>query len=507
MTILRGAFRVIFELRSHSNKKHPLSIKMIRTILTLLFLSICVMATAIAQDNLVPNWNFETVDTCGAKNIPFPVSRYWFSPQATPIPLDTTCFYGVWWAGGKDTFGLNKSRGCYFETFGLFSQMLNISHHRAYLAVKLNQPLTIGQRYYFEMTFRTLDTVPDVNWITTDFTDGQDLAFTKEFPTYDWNQANSVMPLTPVLQHPLVTDYEWHKLKGCFTAQGGERFLIIGNFRDNATTRRVPTGKRSRTQFISSSFVVDNVVLTPVQMTLRDTAICANNTANGVVFDAKHPYLDSLQYRWHDGSTTPQYRATKTERVSVEITFDKNCVATAQANFRIIDATYRSKTLDTAICRSDTISLQAGTGLVGETIRWQNGATAPKITVRTEGVFLAEIRNACASWTDTFRIRMQNCGFEVFVPTVFSPNADNVNDLLQPFFKKDLPKMEAYEWQIFNRWGNLIFKSQNPTDFWDGTFQGQTCKPDVYVWTLVARLPLNGKIQTVRLAGEVNLVR
>ena len=457
-----------------------------------------------AQDNLVPNGDFEDTEACLSGQNTYPISRYWFNPQNRPIALDNPCFYGLWRTVTQGSFGLNGSKCGYFETYGHYPQ-LNISHHRAYMTIKLKEPLVKGQRYYFEMSFRILDTVPDLNWVTTDFTDGQQLAFSKDFPTYDWNIPNGFIPLVPVLSNDVVNDYNWHKLKGCFEAKGDEEFLLIGNFMDNSQTTRVPTGKKSRSLFAVSSHIADNVILVPVKVALKDTVVCKDQF---LTLNVGNKDIDSMRYLWHDGSTTPQYQASKTERISVQVIYPaENCVATGSMAFKVLGQDYKPIAFDTILCQNEKTTLTAGTGLVGETITWQNGSKDRTIDVNTEGVYVAHIKNQCATWTDTFRLSINHCGLEVFVPNAFSPNGDGVNDDLRPFFKTDFIKIESYDLHIYNRWGSLVFNSQNLNDGWDGTFRGKQCEMGVYIWTLRVRVSLNGKVQTKQLSGDVAIVR
>lgn len=458
-----------------------------------------------AQDNLVPNGDFEDTEACLSGQRTFYISRGWFSPQNNPISLVNPCYYGVYWAGGRDTFGINQSKSSSFETFGLFTIIQNVSHHRAYLATQLKEPLVANQQYYFEMSFRTIDTVPVLERVTTDFTDAQSIAFSTDFPTYDWDIPNNYIRLTPVLSHGLVKDYNWHKLKGCFRAKGGEKFIVIGNFRPNNETIRQPTGQISKTPFISSTHIVDNVILVPVVAALKDTAVCQGQS---VTINVENTMIDSVRYLWHNGTTTPQYQATKSERISVQVIYPaQNCIAYSGMTFKALGEGYKPIAFDTTLCQNEKTTFMAGTGLVGETITWQNGSKERIFTANTEGVYWARIKNQCASWTDTFHLRINHCGFEVFVPNAFSPNGDGLNDVLRPFFKSDFIKIENYDFRIFNRWGSLVFASQIPNDAWDGRLKWQACETGVYIWTLTVRLTLNGKVQTKQLSGDVAIVR
>jgi gliding motility-associated-like protein len=72
---------------------------------------------------------------------------------------------------------------------------------------------------------------------------------------------------------------------------------------------------------------------------------------------------------------------------------------------------------------------------------------------------------------------------EVFVPNVFSPNGDGVNDVFRPFFSS-LPVEAGYELLVFDRWGALVFETNDPLAAWDGRYLGELMANGVYVHTL-----------------------
>lgn len=80
---------------------------------------------------------------------------------------------------------------------------------------------------------------------------------------------------------------------------------------------------------------------------------------------------------------------------------------------------------------------------------------------------------------------------KVFVPNVFSPNEDNINDVLAVFAKSGI---RLGTFRVFSRWGELVFEKEGITandekQGWDGTFKGQPVNTGVYVWTLEVVLP------------------
>ncbi|MGC4102022.1 choice-of-anchor L domain-containing protein [Ferruginibacter sp.] len=80
---------------------------------------------------------------------------------------------------------------------------------------------------------------------------------------------------------------------------------------------------------------------------------------------------------------------------------------------------------------------------------------------------------------DEIKIKVYR-GPEIYVPNAFSPNGDGLNDLLKaiPVGIKDF-----HYFRIFNRWGNIVFATQNYTTGWDGKIKGGLQTPGTtYVW-------------------------
>jgi gliding motility-associated-like protein len=102
--------------------------------------------------------------------------------------------------------------------------------------------------------------------------------------------------------------------------------------------------------------------------------------------------------------------------------------------------------------------------------------------------------------TDTILMQiLKKPGF--YLPTAFTPNGDGLNDLLRPY----LVKMQSLRsFIIFNRWGQVLFRSTTYGEGWDGRFRGVDQDPGVYVWALEF-LNTDGVLQ--REKGTVTLIR
>ncbi|MBX3162904.1 MAG: gliding motility-associated C-terminal domain-containing protein [Bacteroidetes bacterium] len=89
--------------------------------------------------------------------------------------------------------------------------------------------------------------------------------------------------------------------------------------------------------------------------------------------------------------------------------------------------------------------------------------------------------------------------FTIFVPNIFTPNGDNLNETFKPVVRGQ----KEYRFQIFNRWGQKIFETTDINQGWDGTFRGELAKADSYVWKITV---VSAKEEKV-LNGTVNLER
>jgi len=89
---------------------------------------------------------------------------------------------------------------------------------------------------------------------------------------------------------------------------------------------------------------------------------------------------------------------------------------------------------------------------------------------------------------------------DIFVPTAFTPNNDGNNDIL---FVRGA-NLRSIEFQVFNRWGELIFESNDLNKGWNGSYQGKAVAPDVFTYQLRA-ICFDG--QDYYTKGNITLIR
>ncbi len=88
-------------------------------------------------------------------------------------------------------------------------------------------------------------------------------------------------------------------------------------------------------------------------------------------------------------------------------------------------------------------------------------------------------------------------GEKVFIPNSFTPNGDGLNDIFHPSIFRPC---EIYKLTIFNRWGQIVFESEDASAvYWDGWYQGEPMPQDLYVYLLRGE----GKV----INGTINIQR
>lgn len=97
-------------------------------------------------------------------------------------------------------------------------------------------------------------------------------------------------------------------------------------------------------------------------------------------------------------------------------------------------------------------------------------------------------------------VSVQEGSNNLFIPNIFSPNQDGNNDL---FYVRAFNAI-SLRFTIFNRWGETVFRSEDLSYGWDGTFKGQKCEAGVYFYAaeIVFR---NGEALSKK--GSITLLR
>jgi len=94
-----------------------------------------------------------------------------------------------------------------------------------------------------------------------------------------------------------------------------------------------------------------------------------------------------------------------------------------------------------------------------------------------------------------------------YIPNTFTPDGDNHNETFKPIFHSGFDPYD-YHLMIYNRWGGIVFESNNASYGWGGIYGIDNTKvvsEGVYIWTIDFKRKQND--ETIRVTGHVNLLK
>ena len=158
---------------------------------------------------------------------------------------------------------------------------------------------------------------------------------------------------------------------------------------------------------------------------------------------------------------------------------------------------------------SQTIFTYSSTAGINGTYTWyvdNNIYTGNEISIEwtQEGVHILNLHfisnNGCED-TISYVVNIISCeDVFLYVPNSFTPNTDGLNDM----FQVKGVNFENFNMMIFNRWGELLYETNDPLSGWNGTFKGNDCQQDVYVYVIRY---YNLKHIMYQKVGHINLIR
>jgi gliding motility-associated-like protein len=462
------------------------------------------------QDNLLPNPGFEEYIGCinNQSNDSVRMTHHWSNLIDTTMQPDSLCSEG-WAPYLKVQEAFKGEAAQYILTFyGIPGN--SAVNFRIYILAKLKKPLVKDNVYFFRMKTRCVYNT----LVGFAMTNNQGVAFSKTVPKIPDDKG--ALNIEAAIQSDKIIDTSWNEITGCFKANGGEQYAIFGNFKPNNTTliknltnQTVqvdplnPFG--SRPTALIGSYLVDDVELLNLFANLpQDTAICEGETLN---LNAGNNLRAT--YKWQDGSTSPQYRITKSGTYSVKIgyTIDNHTCSIEQfIKVRVLPKSKTTEHIDTVVCSYKDVLLKVGTGRSDDTIQWSDNSIKDTLRITKKGYYEARIANACGKYAQSFDVKFANCIIDIYVPNAFSPNGDNNNDTFVPFVHAEFPIIE-YEFGVYNRWGIEVFSSKERGASWDGLFKNQPSENGIYVWYLKVKGQVGNKVVQKIEGGDVTLMR
>ncbi|GAB4330633.1 MAG: hypothetical protein OHK0038_05050 [Flammeovirgaceae bacterium] len=411
-----------------------------------------------------------------------------------------------------------------------------------YAQTMLKEDLKINQNYYVSYFLSLADKIHDSRYLGV-FTTPSSISksgayFSKKRIDYKNNSYIEGEAQVTSPEGVFLTDsVNWMKVSGTFKAEGGERYMVLGNFNFQNTQLFGFNGYNASYYFLDDVAVYDCSAL--AHLGKNDTIYCQGTKQLKTT-------LEGANYLWQDGSTDSVFTARESGLYWVEVSLAEGCKSrdsvyvhftdeapafnigkdtllcvgqtytlraaadsaflwqdgSKNATFTVRQAgmyyaqAYKRGCLvsdtvyvrydeviipqkllsqsDTTLCSNETLNLSAN--IQGDNLRyeWSSGQTSQNIEVRETGRYVVSvITPSGCRYTDQVNITFHDC--VDFIPNVITPNDDGINEV----FEIQGLKVDTWQLIIVNRWGEEVFRTENYQNDW-----GKEAQEGVYYYHL-----------------------
>ncbi len=371
---------------------------------------------AFTQGNLVPNPGFEERISCPAHLSDFTgIVKYWFTPTSGTPNFYHSCASQPE-VGVPDNYFGHKTA----QEGQAYAGIMTSNAYREYISVQLTTPLAAGKMYKLSF-YTSIISKSNCN------SQGLDALFTPHRPTAE--QANDNLNARASLN--LTVQYsgdQWIKTEACYRANGGERYLTLGDL-------TFPQARHNCADGEISYYFIDDVRLEPTEFREEEVNFST----------CRQPFPLQL-----DGAEISR------------------------------------------------------TALPAEKINWNwDGSFNGRFrTIEKKGIYRLSIElPGCHLEKYIVRVTDEDCDHAVFIPNVFTPDGDGIND----FFEIKAKGIDFQKVVVYNRFGQVVFESSDPEFRWEGGHGTKPAENGVYLYLIQYAVRAGGRPGF--RSGSITLIR
>lgn len=439
-----------------------------------------------AQRNLIADYSFEDSTSCPYPD--FEKHPTWSGSSTPDIYNKCGKYYPVNLYGN---FQQARSGNGYAGIYLFFPSLSQVEYLETKLLHKLQKDKQYYVRYYVNATCNVYKGY-------CAYIKKIGLAFS-ETNEFDKNSEGYYTDLAPVLENngEYISDTaNWTKISGCYTANGSEEYIVIGNLGLNNKEIKID-GNVSPS--VADVYVnIDDVGVYEVNPIVEDTlTICDSKSIS-----LNAAFLDAT-YEWSTGDVDSSIIVRTPGRYSVQISID-GCVFYDTVMVVDID---RISVSDTVGVCDNQYPVYINAPVTGSYL-WSDGSVDRVLEVSTGDEYYVDVENICGTRRFDFLVTDKKCDCKPIVPSAFSPNGDGLNDVFRILTNTSCDlEYHIQSFSVYNRWGQQVFISREETAYWDGKYKGFMQDVGTYFWVLNYSTSKNGQKDQHVLNGDVILIR
>ena len=231
----------------------------------------------------------------------------------------------------------------------------------------------------------------------------------------------------------------------------------------------------------------------------NDTTLCK---VTPLTLDATQ--LGAYNYLWENGFTSPRRTIENAGNYSVEVT-NAYCSATDSITIQLLEDVLQRAPIefnispDSVLCLGTELLLEVTLDEAITAWEWEDGSQKTQRLINNAGNYIVTALVDDCPFEASLEIQADDCRGAIYIPNIFSPNGDNINDLFFP----ETVDVEVLSLRIFNRWGNIVFESTSEP--WNGNWNSNLAPEGSYAYSLLYKDNDSGRENTV--LGWITLVR
>lgn len=139
---------------------------------------------------------------------------------------------------------------------------------------------------------------------------------------------------------------------------------------------------------------------------------------------------------------------------------------------------------------------------------WQDSAEVINFNVYAPGTYQLQVSSACETLLQSVAVAAEDDTERsyVFIPNVFSPNHDGINDVFRAFFANEA-SVDDFLLRVYDRWGNMIYETTDYQSGWEGPFRDKAMDSAVFAYYIKASVFACHEPLEIFKYGDVTVVK
>lgn len=211
----------------------------------------------------------------------------------------------------------------------------------------------------------------------------------------------------------------------------------------------------------------------------NDTVLCVGSS---LTLNASNNFA---AYLWQNGAVGNSITVNAAGIYWVQVTNANGCKGRDSLEVRRISPLpFNFAPPTTGMCIYEPVTVIGAGGY--NSYLWSTGTLGNSLLVTTPGNYWLQVTSAdgCTARED-FVVFDKNCKVAVYFPNSFSPDGDGRNDTYRPGIYGFLT---SFSMEIYNRYGERVYRTTDPSKGWDGTYKGALQNIGAYVWVCTYQL-------------------